>query len=629
MLARQYLCKRQLWQASCNYASVRFTQSISKEVNLETINLETRLPMALIKKPQRKPFVKNLFLGSFDKEFLYYPEPQNKDRHTQFFEWLQPIERYISECLKDPQNVKKNEVLSHLRDLGVFRANIDEQHLGLQLNQSELAKVVEVLSSFPWLGSYMVNNHIIPVKIISSVGSAEQKAKYLPGIATGEFVPTICFTDSNNNINLDSINTIVQQTDCKEYWMLNGKKAFITNGQESNLFIVFSVCGYHQFMTSNSNRIFSMFLVERNFGGITCETDNNLIGFQSNSTHTVTFKDTKIPKANLMCDTKYGIQILIDTLAPGNKNIAPQAIGILRNFTKLLQKHILQRKHLDQDLYQFEGVQGVVGKLASTLYSMESVLYMTTGMADLFENQDCTLEKAMVETYCASECIARIYEGLQIIGAPSYLRENPYIQIFEDALSFTLLDTCNLESNMYIALLGLQHCGKHLHQHIFKIRNPMFHPDYILKWLFGRDEQLRLNLAEHMHPSLLFGAALLEKCLAQLQNSTLYMLNNHGKDVNLRQLELHRLSELATRIYVLIAVFSRTSRAYCIGLRNSDMDRQAANSIASLTLNRVKILANEILATQWNNGDKCHKDIANLMYAKKDYFAEHPLNRTY
>jgi len=629
MLARQYLRKRQLWQASCNYASVRFTQSMSKEVNLETINLETRLPAALIKKPQRKPFVKNLFLGSFDKEFLYYPEPQNKDRHTQFFEWLQPIERYISDNLENPQNVKKNEVLSHLRDLGIFRAGIDEEYLGLQLNQSELAKVVEVLSSFPWLGSYMVNNHIIPVKIISSIGSPEQKAKYLPGIATGEFVPTICFTESNGNINLDHINTVVEQTDCGEYWMLNGEKAFVVNGHDSNLFIVFSICGYHQFMTSNTNRAFSVFLVERNFGGITCEIVNNLIGYQSNSTYTVTFKDTRVPKANLMCDTKCGIQILIDTLAPGNKNIAPQAIGILRNFTKLLLKHILQRKHLNQELYQFEGVQGIVGKLAGTLYGMESVLYMTTGMTDLFENQDCALEKAMVETYCASECVARIYEGLQIIGLPSYLRENPYIQIFEDALSFILFDTYNLESNMYIALLGLQHSGKHLHKQIFKLRNPILHPDYVLKWLFGRDERLQLHLAEHMHPSLFVGATLLEKCLAQLQNCTMYMLNDYGKDVTFQQLKLHRLSELATKIYVLIAVFSRTSRAYCIGLRNSDLDREAANSIATLTLNRVKILANEIQATEWDNGDKCYKDVANLMYTKKDYFAEHPLSRTY
>jgi len=602
---------------------------MSKEVNLETINLEMRLPVALTKKPQRKPFVKNLFLGSFDKEFLYYPEPQSKDRHTQFFEWLQPIEKYISDSLENPQNIKKNEILSHLRDLGVFRASIDEQYLGLQLNQSELAKVVEVLSTFPWLGSYMVNNHIIPIKIISSIGSPEQKAKYLPGIATGEFVPTVCFTESSGNINLDNINTVVEQTDCGEYWMLNGEKAFVVNGQDSNLFIVFSICGYHQFMTSNTNHAFSIFLVERNFGGITCETVNNLIGFQSNTTYTVTFKNTKIPKANLMCDTKCGIQILIDTLAPGNKNIAPQAIGILRSFTKLLLKHILQRKHLDQELYQFQGVQGVVGKLASTLYGMESVLYMTTGMIDLFENQDCALEKAMVETYCASECVARIYEGLQIIGVPSYLRENPYIQIFEDSLSFTLLDTYNLESNMYIALLGLQHSGKHLHQQIFKLRNPMFHPDYVLKWLFGKDERLRLDLSEHMHPSLFIGATLLEKCLAQLQNSTLFMLNNYGKDVGLQQLELHRLSELATRIYVLIAVFSRTSRAYCIGLRNSDLDREMANSIAAFTLNRVKNLANEIHETQWSNGDKGNKDVANLMYTKKDYFAEHPLNRTY
>ncbi|EZA57234.1 Acyl-CoA dehydrogenase family member 9, mitochondrial [Ooceraea biroi] len=588
-----------------------------------------RLPVASKKGPQREPFMKNIFLGPFDKEILYFPEPQSKDRHTRFYEWLQSIERYVSDNLKDPQNVNKNEVLSHLRDLGVFRSNVEEQHLGLRLNHSEQAKVVEVLSALPWLGSYMVNNHIAPLNVMYNMATADQKAKYLPKIATGECVPTVCFTEPDGAINTDNINTMAMLSECSEYWVLNGEKALVANGQDSNLFIVFGQCNHHPFVNPKHST-FSVFLVERNFSGITCESVNSLVGRRPhNHISTITFKDTKVPKENVMENATSVMKVLVDFLAPGNRHIAPQAIGTLRNFTKLLLKYILQRKHLNRDLHEYEGIQEVIGKTASTLYGMESALYMTTGMMDLHENQDCALENAMVETYCASECVARIYEGLQIIGAHSYLRENPYMEILEDALSYTLFDSYNLESNTYIGLLGLQHSGKYLREHIFKLRNPMYHPDHILRWLFGKDEQLKLDLGDHMHPSLSMGSELLEKCLARLQTCTWVLLKEHGKEVTNRQMDVRRLSELATRTFVLIAVFSRASRAYCIGLRNAEMDQQAAGSIAILTLDRIKVLAEEIQSTQFNNGDRFHKKIAELMFNKKDYFAEHPLDRSY
>jgi len=629
MLARRFLCRRQLWHASCVCTPVRHTQSqrVSQHA-LDTVNLETRLPAPLKKEPQRKPFAKNLFLGVFDHEFMYYPEPQTKDRHQRFFEWIQPIEKYMSECLEDSQNVRKEDILAYLRELGVFRACVDEQYLGLSLNHSESAKLVEVLSCFPWLGCYVVKNHVVPVYIISTLASDEQKAKYLPRIATGELVPTVCFTEPENGVNTRNINSMAIQSDCNTHLILNGEKTFVANGHDANLFLVFSHCGHSQEISREHNPL-SIFLVEREFGGVTSKDVKNLVGLQDSPVSTVIFKDTKVPKENLLSDLKSGTNILIDILAPGNRNLAPQAVGTLKAFTKVLTRHVLQRKHLDKDMHEYESVQEVIGKLASTLYGMESMLYYTTGIMDTFENQDCTLEKAMVEMYCTSECVARIYEGLQLIGARSYLRENPYIRIFEDALSYTLFDGYNNDSNTYITLVGLRHMGMHLREHIFKLRNPFKFPEYILKWIAGKEYRVQLQIADHLHPSLGLSSRELEKCITRLQTVSVLMLERHGANVAERQMELRRLGELATRTFALIAVLSRASRAYCIGLRNHEQDRHMANSFAILSMDRVQTLADEIVSGEWNNGDKFNKIIAEIMYSKKDYFAEHPLNRTY
>ncbi|XP_011165673.1 complex I assembly factor ACAD9, mitochondrial [Solenopsis invicta] len=628
MLARRFLSRKQLWHASCVCTPVRQTQSQRVSHALDTINLETRLPAPIKKEPQRKPFIKNLFLTTFDHEFMYYPEPQTKERHQRFFEWLQPIEKYMSECLENMENVQKDDILAHLRELGVFRACVDVEHLGLSLNHSETARLVEVLSCLPWLGCYMIKNHVIPVYIISTLASDEQKTKYLPKIATGELVPTVCFTEPESGINTHNINSTAAESDCRTHWILNGEKTFVVNGHDANLFLVFSHCGFADAI-SNKQTPLSVFLVEQDFGGVVSKDIKNMVGLRDSPVCTVTFQNTKIPKKNLLGNLKSGTDILIDILAPGNRNIAPQAVGVLKAFTKVLTRHVLQRKHLDRNMHEYEGVHEIIGRIASTLYGMESMLYHTTGIMDTFENQDCMLEKAMMETYCASECVARIYEGLQLIGAQSYLKENPYIQFLEDTLSYTLFDSCNLDSNTYIALVGLQHMGKNLRDHIFKLRNPFNFPEYIFKWTFGKDYRQRLQIADHLHPSLSLGSKELEKCITKLNSASILMLERHGTMIPERQIELRRLGEMATRTYALIAVLSRASRAYSIGLRNHDYDRNMADSFAIISIDRVQTLFDEIASGEWNNGDKFNTNVAQLMYSKKDYFAEHPLNRTY
>lgn len=628
MLARRFLCRKLFsWHSSCGCVSARYTQSASQHA-LDTLNLETRLPVSVERQRQRQPFVKNLFLGVFDHEFTYYPEPQTKERHTRFFEWLRPIEKYVSESLENPQNASRDDILSHLRDLGVFRAHLDERYLGLNLNQTELAKLIEVLSCLPWLGSYIVKNHIVPVHIISTMASEEQRAKYLPRIATGEIVPAVCYTESDGGISIRNVNTATVLSDCETHYILNGEKSFVVNGHDANLFLVFSQSGLSHTISSGHG-VLSVFFVERDTNGIAFESVKNLVGLHNSPVCTITFKDTKIPMDNLLGEIKSGMNILIDSLAPGNRNLAPQAIGILRTFMKLLTRHVLERKHLDRNMYEYEGIQEVIGRISTALYSMESILYYTTGIMDIYENQDCALERAMVEMYCVNECVSSIYEGLQIIGVQSYLRENPYIQMFEDALSYTLFDSYNVDSNIYIALLGLQHTGKNLRQHIMKIRNPFDFPQHILNWAFGKEYQLDLRIADHMHPSLVTGAGILETCITRLQTVAVLMLQRHGSEISDRQMELRRISELATKTFVLMTVLSRTSRAYCIGLRNADLDRQLANIFAILANNRIKTLTDEIISGELSNGDKLHKNIAELIYSKKDYFAEHPLSRSY
>lgn len=361
MLTRRLLCRKQLWQASYYRAAVRYTQSAASQL-LDGTNLELRLPERTEKKPQRKPFAKNLCLGSFDYEFMYYPEPQSKARHDAFFDWLKPIESYMAECLADPTNIRRDEVLAHLKDLGVFRAHVDEVYHGLNLMHTELAKLLEVLSVLPWLGSYFVKNHVLPIQLINMLASDEQKTKYLPRIVTGEVVPTVCLTEANDGLNVGNIETIVDLLDDSMYWLLNGKKSFVANACDANLFLVFAHCGIVRTSDSMSKAL-SVFLVDGDSKGITLQNVNTLVGDQGSSVCTVGFQNVQVPKLNLLGEIGSSMNMLIDYMAPGNRYIAPQAVGYLKHFIKLLTTHVLQRKHLDQNMHEYEGVQEVIIKM--------------------------------------------------------------------------------------------------------------------------------------------------------------------------------------------------------------------------------------------------------------------------
>ncbi|KAG7197483.1 hypothetical protein KM043_013331 [Ampulex compressa] len=396
--------------------------------------IHTRLAQHEPKKPQRLPFIKNLFLGHLDTEFLNFPDPFSNDRYQEFIEWLKPVENYMSYVVSEDTNLSKDEILNALRDLKVLQASMGELYDGLNLSASETSKLIEIISALPWL--------------------------------------------------------------------------------------------------------------ERDFGGITCTSVQDTIGQKNVAMCTIKFEDTLIPMENELGDVHTTNNILLDLWAPGKQNMSGQAVSILRNFLNMLIKHILPRQHLDKNMYEFESIQNTISKIAASLYSMESVLYLTNGMIDTYNKQDVDAEKAVTELYCATECVKSIYEGLQIIGAQSYLKESPFIKQFLDALALVTFEGYNIDTQVYIALLGTQYAGKNF-----------------------------------------------------------------------------------VRTYVLIATLARASRSYCYGVRNANYERQLALALSYNTHQRIKVLASEIEVGEIYNSNLAYEQIAQVMFEKKEYFAEHILRR--
>ena len=625
MFARQSLQVRRLLNLRCNCMLKRNTQQATQSNVLNNNNVY--FAPHIEKKPEIEPVLKNLLLGQFEKKVLDFPVTQTSMRYKDFVEWLKPIENYVASCAESDKKLDKSEVLANLRELNVFLAHLDEANNGLNLSETESLKLIETLSALPWLGTYMVKNHILPVRLISQYGSESQKLKYYPGIVSGEVTPTICIKEGDNGTNINNIQTQLVEHVEEGFYLLNGEKSFVINGTDSNLFLVFA-----KDLTGNAfdSTAYSLVAVERGSEGMTFSNVYETIGRHEVPVCTVRFDNILIPKANVIGEVGGAFDSMMDLLKPGKQNVAAQAISILRNFMQQLAADVLEMKHFDRNFHEFHAVKKALGEMVFALYTMESMTYLTSGLADVYEEHDVELERIITEKYCANKCLDCIQAGLQLMGAQGFLSNTTYIQAFHDALALTTMDTNNIDANVYVAMVALKHTGRSISQRVYKKRNPAIFPIFNLKedWLGGWFQK-DIGIANNLHPSLRFGGNYLEECTQKLQNSVFKLLDHHGNEIIKQQIDLARMTEMLTEIYTIIANLSRASRSYSIGLRNATTEKDMAVCMAYVSMRRVCMINEDIGEGDLANGDYVHKNNVNLTYEQREYPMEHPLSRTF
>ncbi|KOX68240.1 Acyl-CoA dehydrogenase family member 9, mitochondrial [Melipona quadrifasciata] len=533
---------------------------------------ETKLAVLRKQKPERKSFLRALILGKVDSETFTYPELASP-RYEDYCKWINPIESYTSNCVN--KKIDKKEILDNIRELEVFRTHINDKYFGITLSNTETLQLIEILSNLPWLGTYVLKNHIIPVEVINKYGSESQKLEYLPRIISGDIIPTICLYEDGYGTNVNSIKTIMMQQ-TTDSWVLNGEKEFVVNGINSNLFLVFAKCVAPTGKVKPDS--FSLLLVERDFGNISCTNVCDTIGRHETPTCTIKFEDTVVPHKNIIGKPGGALDILMEYLKPGQQHITGQAISILRNFLNLIIPEIIQMKHFDRDLYAYDIVKKILGEITFSLYTMESMAYLTTGMIDQYKNMNADLEQIITETYCANKCLQCIQSGLQLVGSKSYMNNKSYIDALHNAMALTTMDINNLDSVTYIASSVLQLLGNNV---------------------------------------------------TEFKDSILLLFEENGSAVMEQYSDMLRITFMLTEIYATFANITRASRSYSIGARNADLEKDLVTQMTYVSHTKVCLLKQEIDSTKAFNGDNCYISAMDLSYGCHKYPLAHPLTKTF
>jgi alkylation response protein AidB-like acyl-CoA dehydrogenase len=255
-------------------------------------------------------------------------------------------------------------------------------------------------------------------------GTEQQKQKYIPRLASGEFLGAFCLTEPSSGSDAASLKTKgVKQGG---HYLLNGTKAFITNGGEADIYIVFASTN-----PGAGARGISAFIVEKNTPGLIIGKDEHKMGLHGSRTVQLTFEDMKVPEENLLGEEGKGFTVAMANLEAGRIGIAAQALGIAEAAMEAASRYAKERHQFGRPI---AAQQGVGFKLADMATAVEAAKLLVYQAADLRgRGQKCTKEAAMAKLFASRTAVETAIEAVQVYGGYGYSKEYPVERYFRDA----------------------------------------------------------------------------------------------------------------------------------------------------------------------------------------------------
>ena len=268
-----------------------------------------------------------------------------------------------------------------------------------------------------------VNNSLVCWGI-EKYGTEEQKQKYLPKLTSGEQIGAFCLSEPEAGSDATSQKTTAQETN--EYYILNGTKNWITNGNSASVYLVIA-----QSDPEKKHKGINAFIVERNWDGISIGPKENKLGIRGSDTHSVMFTDVKVPKENRIGDDGFGFKFAMQTLSGGRIGIAAQALGIASGAYELSLEYSKQRKAFGKPICQHQSVAFKLANMATDIETSRLLCLKAAWEKD--NNLDYSLSGAMAKLFCAEKAMKITTEAVQIHGGYGYVKEYHVERLMRDA----------------------------------------------------------------------------------------------------------------------------------------------------------------------------------------------------
>jgi alkylation response protein AidB-like acyl-CoA dehydrogenase len=332
---------------------------------------------------------------------------------------VRPLARDMDEKAKMPR-----QLIDKLFELGVMGIEIPEAHGGAGATFFHSVLAVEELSRVdPSVGVLVDVQNTLVINALVRWGSEDQKRAYLTRLAAGT-VGAYALSEAGSGSDAFALTT--RAAEGGDGFTLNGRKLWITNAAEADLFIVFATvdpeAGY---------RGITAFLVERGVPGFSVGKKEDKLGIRASSTCELLFEDCRVPRSSVLGEVGKGYKVAIETLNEGRIGIGAQMIGLARGALDHATRYVKERKQFGKPIGDFQGVQFQVARAATDLEAARLMVYNAARLRDA--GRPFLKEAAMCKLF-ASEMAERTASlAVNLFGGYGFVKDYPVEKLYRDA----------------------------------------------------------------------------------------------------------------------------------------------------------------------------------------------------
>lgn len=321
-------------------------------------------------------------------------------------------------------------VFKELGKLGLMGVLVPEKYGGAGLSYFEYVTIIqEIAKVCGSIGLSVAAHNSLCIGHIVAHANSEQKRKYLPKLASAEWLGAWALTEPNTGSDAGNMKCVAVQEG--DDWIINGTKCWITHGNSSDIAVV--ICRTGEPRTKDNA---TAFIIERDFTGLSAGKKENKLGMRASETTEMIFNNCRVPNANRIGEVGTGFKQSMKVLDGGRISIAALSLGIAKGAYEASVKYSKERHQFDQPIANF---QGISFKLADMVTEITAAELLTMQAADLKNRgEEMTQQAAMAKYYASEVAVRTSTEAVQIFGGYGYTKDFPVEKYYRDSKLCTI-----------------------------------------------------------------------------------------------------------------------------------------------------------------------------------------------